>query len=171
MLVNSLADLGDLIRRRRTSLGLSQTELAEQIDSTRQWVSRLEKGKNDVSTARLFAVLEALELNLDLRPPRAAQPSPGFDPGMKSIIPAESLAAIAQSLNRSITLPDRSDMLENMSTALEGLQAVRLPDRSEILKNLSAALGGLQVEARPLGPGADSSPRLDTQSEKPDAQP
>jgi len=170
MFVNNLADLGDLIRRRRTSLGLSQTELAEQIASTRQWVSRLEKGKNDISTARLFAVLEALELNLDIRPPRAARPSPGFDPGVKSIIPTASLNAIAQSI-RSINLPDRSDMLKNMSAALEGLQTIQLPERSDMLKNLSAAIGSLQVDPKQLGRGPDSQQRLDAPPETPDARP
>lgn len=117
MLVNDLNELGELVRRRRTSLGLSQSALAEQIGSTRQWVSRLESGKNDLSAARLLAVLDALELNLDLRPPREAvvRPMPantahagfrregaaqGFRTAMstggefRSILPVDALQAI-----------------------------------------------------------------------------
>lgn len=70
MLINDLVELGVLIRRRRIELRLSQTDLAEQTGTTRQWISRLEKGKNDIGTARLLAVLDVLELNLEIRPPR-----------------------------------------------------------------------------------------------------
>lgn len=69
MLINDLVELGELIRKRRTELDLSQTELAEKVGATRQWVSRLEKGKNDVTALRLLAVIDALELNLDVRAP------------------------------------------------------------------------------------------------------
>jgi len=96
VLINELTELGELIRRRRTERHLSQTELAEQIGATRQWVSRLEKGKNDIGTARLFAVLNALELNLDIRPPRAGDSSKALDAGAPSLIPPETLRALAR---------------------------------------------------------------------------
>ncbi|WP_168209102.1 helix-turn-helix transcriptional regulator [Agromyces intestinalis] len=97
MLVRDLGDLGDLIRRRRTRLKLSQTELADRVGGTRQWVSRVENGKHEVSTSRLFAVLDALGLNLEIRPPRTSQPSLGIDVGVKTILPTEVLSALAQS--------------------------------------------------------------------------
>ena len=96
VLINELTQLGELIRLRRTERHLSQTELAEQIGATRQWVSRLEKGKNDIGTARLFAVLDALELNLDVRPPRVGNSSNALDVGAPSLIPPETLHALAQ---------------------------------------------------------------------------
>ena len=100
VLINDLAELGALIRRRRTELSLSQSELADMVETTRQWVSRLEKNKNDIGTARLLAVLDALELNLDIRPPQldylAKGVDGGRDRGKAPLIPAETLRALAQ---------------------------------------------------------------------------
>ncbi|GAA1805774.1 helix-turn-helix transcriptional regulator [Agromyces neolithicus] len=119
MLVNDLAELGDLIRRRRTSLGLSQTELAEQVGSTRQWVSRLEKGKNDISTARLFAVLDALELNLDLRPPTNARSPESSRMASHSMLPTEVLHALATARPTPVPFPrSTSEMLDLASRKL-----------------------------------------------------
>jgi len=169
MLVTDLAELGELIRRRRTELGLSQTALAEQVGSTRQWVSRLELGKNDISTARLFAVLDALELNLDLRPPRAMHSMPGSSTTMRSIIPAESLNAIARSVSQ-LKRPDQDQMLKSLTAVV---QSITLPDRSEMLKNMEATIEGLrasqQFGARPERP--ESSELAATSPERPDAQP
>ena len=96
MLINDLVGLGELIRRRRAELSLSQTDLAEQIGTTRQWVSRLEKGKNDIGTARLLAVLDALELNLEIRPPRvvSAVGSASQTPWIQSLIAADTVGAL-----------------------------------------------------------------------------
>ena len=90
---------------------------------------------------------------------------------MNSIIPAQSLMAIAQSLERSPVLPDRNEMLKNMSAALAGLQSINLPDRSDVLKNLSAAIGSFAVTQKQLGLDADSPQPPTAQSEMPDAQP
>ena len=87
MLINDLVELGALIRRRRTELRLSQTELAEKVGTTRQWLSRLEKGKNDIGTARLLAVLDVLELNLEIRPPRLD----GAPTAMTDVVQTQSL--------------------------------------------------------------------------------
>lgn len=98
MLINDLLGLGELIRRRRAELNLSQTDLAEQIGTTRQWVSRLEKGKNDIGTARLLAVLDALELNLEIRPPRlvSAVGSASQTPWTQSLIASDTVSALLQ---------------------------------------------------------------------------
>lgn len=94
MLITDLAQLGDLVRRRRAALNISQTELAERVGATRQWVSRLENGKHDISTARLFAVLDALELNLDIRPPGSPTAITLPVPNMQSLVPSAALEAI-----------------------------------------------------------------------------
>lgn len=98
MLINDLLELGELIRRRRAELSLSQTDLAVQIGTTRQWVSRLEKGKNDIGTARLLAVLDALELNLEIRPPRldSAAKVASEVTSKTSLIVTAALRALAQ---------------------------------------------------------------------------
>lgn len=96
MLTSDLVELGELIRQRRADLSLSQNELAKQIGTTQQWVSRLEKGKNDIGTARLLAVLAALEMNLDIRPPRVDSAAKVVNGGTKSLIFAETLRVLAQ---------------------------------------------------------------------------
>ncbi|MDH6238219.1 helix-turn-helix transcriptional regulator [Cryobacterium sp. CG_9.6] len=84
MLINDLVELGALIRRRRTELNLSQNDLAEKVGTTRQWLSRLEKGKNDIGTARLLAVLGVLELNLEIRPPRLESAAMAIQEGVRA---------------------------------------------------------------------------------------
>lgn len=96
--IQDLAELGEFIHRRRVELSLSQTDLAEQIGTTRQWVSRLEKGKNDIGTARLLAVLDALELNLEIGPPRlvSAAGLASQTPWIRSLIGSDTGGALIQ---------------------------------------------------------------------------
>ena len=58
--------LGSVVRMRRQELGLSQTQLADAVGTTRQWLSRFEQATNDVSLSIMFAILEALDLSLDV---------------------------------------------------------------------------------------------------------
>lgn len=67
MLTTSAADLGTLVRQRRDDLGMSQTDLGHRVGTTRQWISRFEKGKADVSLSRTLAILRALDMTLDVR--------------------------------------------------------------------------------------------------------
>lgn len=110
MLVNDLVELGELIRRRRAELSLSQTDLAEQIGTTRQWVSRLEKGKNDVGTARLLAVLDALELNLEIRPPQLDSSAKVVSEGTwrQSLIASDTVGALLHMRKESTGLSART---------------------------------------------------------------
>jgi transcriptional regulator with XRE-family HTH domain len=71
MIITDMTHVGDVVRRRRLDRGLSQSELAAMTGTTRQWVSRFEQGKNDVSVGRLLEVASALDLALDLRSPSA----------------------------------------------------------------------------------------------------
>lgn len=98
MLINDLVELGELIRLRRAELSLSQTDAAEQTGTTRQWISRLEKGKNDIGTARLLAVLDGLELNLEIRPPRldSAPKLVGEGIWRQSLIASDTVGVILQ---------------------------------------------------------------------------
>lgn len=62
--ITNAQSLGALVRSVRNSKGLSQTQLAQQVGTTRQWLSRFEQGSNDVSLSHAFAVLEALEITM-----------------------------------------------------------------------------------------------------------
>lgn len=130
VLINDLAELGELIRRRRTDHGLSQNDLADKVGTTRQWVSRLEKGKNDIGTARLLAVLDILELNLEIRPPRleSATTATRQDSGVQSLIASETVLALVQ--------------------------------MSEEARDRSRMSGTFLSNARPMGKTLDPSPAL-----------
>ena len=123
MLINDLVELGALIHRRRTELNLSQNELAEKVGTTRQWVSRLEKGKNDIGTARLLAVLGVLELNFEIRPPRLEGAALAIQGGVR----AQSL--ISPQIQRLLArMTDEAQAL--LPDTYSSGTGIRLPDRT-----------------------------------------
>ena len=52
--------VGALVRRRRKSLGLSQSELAKATDLTFQQIQKYERGTNRISASKLYMNSEAL---------------------------------------------------------------------------------------------------------------
>ncbi len=66
MLIPDPSVLGSVVRKRRTDLGMSQTDLAGRVGTTRQWLSRFEQSSNDVSVSIIFAILRELELELEI---------------------------------------------------------------------------------------------------------
>ncbi|HET6296287.1 MAG TPA: helix-turn-helix domain-containing protein [Kribbella sp.] len=60
-------DLGAAARGRRQTLKLSQAEVAAAAGVSRAWVTEFEAGKPTVELGRVLALLEALDLTLDLR--------------------------------------------------------------------------------------------------------
>ncbi len=99
MLTSNPVDVGAVARQRRVDLSMSQTELAQKVGTTRQWISRFEKGTADVTLSRALAILRHLDMIVDLRP-RARRAS--------SIIPAETLATINESITASLVSHVRS---------------------------------------------------------------
>ncbi|MFC3274930.1 helix-turn-helix domain-containing protein [Agromyces mediolanus] len=92
MLVRTLEDIGPVVRQRRRSRGITQSELAAQAGTTRQLISRIENGARDVNGRILLAVLDALELNVELKPARTV---PLDAPILrKSILTDELVAAL-----------------------------------------------------------------------------
>jgi len=96
-------DIGEIIRQRRNDLGLTQTDLAEQADTTRQWVSRIEKGHADYTVDRLLAVFAALDLTIDVqsvtinRARGSSMPTETvgrLNDHIRSLMPTERIAAL-----------------------------------------------------------------------------
>ena len=56
--------LGERIRARRLSIGVSQEMLAERMGVTFQQVQKYEKGINRIAASRLFALAAALEMSV-----------------------------------------------------------------------------------------------------------
>lgn len=66
MRIRSVGEFGGFVRDRRESLGLSQQTLAERSGTSREWVVRLEGGKPSVRLDRVFDVISALDLAIEL---------------------------------------------------------------------------------------------------------
>lgn len=92
MRVRDAQELGRLVRARRMELGLSQSELAARIGSTRQWLSRFEQATNDVSLTHALAVLHALDLSIEVPSPRASTEA---DATQRTAAPAPATGAHA----------------------------------------------------------------------------
>lgn len=68
MRVETVRDIGLVIRERRQALGLSQTALAAQAAVGRQWLVALEGGKARADIALILRVAKTLGLRVSLEP-------------------------------------------------------------------------------------------------------
>jgi HTH-type transcriptional regulator/antitoxin HipB len=66
--IYSILDLSALTRGRRQELGLSQQELADRANVSRQWISAFELGRPGSELRLILRLLEALELRLSVDP-------------------------------------------------------------------------------------------------------
>jgi HTH-type transcriptional regulator/antitoxin HipB len=71
MRVHTVRELGGLVRDHRERLALTQQEVADRAAVTRDWLVRFENGKATVPVSRVFDVLAALELVVDVSESRA----------------------------------------------------------------------------------------------------
>lgn len=67
MRVQTLADLGAVVRDARERAGLTQVELARRARVSREWVVKVESGRTSPELGRVLDVLEHLGLALDVR--------------------------------------------------------------------------------------------------------
>ena len=67
MIIGTPPELGMRVHDRRKALGLSQTNLAERVRVSRQWIAALERGKSSVELGKALKTLRALGLVLDVR--------------------------------------------------------------------------------------------------------
>lgn len=65
MRIRTSADLGAVIRDRRTALGLDQKTLAKKVGVSRQWIVDAEKGKPGISVGLVLRTAEVLGILLD----------------------------------------------------------------------------------------------------------
>lgn len=64
--MSRLKELGKNIARYRQAKGLSQEKLAEIVDLSREYVTRVENGQKNISLKKLFAIADALEIDFCL---------------------------------------------------------------------------------------------------------
>lgn len=65
--IQDAKQLGELIRRRRRELGLTQTEVAEVADTNLRFLSELERGKPTARLENVLRVLATLGIELEAR--------------------------------------------------------------------------------------------------------
>lgn len=65
--IRDAKDLGELVRRRRHELGLTQTEVAEVANANLRFVSELERGKPTARFETVMRVLGTLGIELEAR--------------------------------------------------------------------------------------------------------
>lgn len=69
MLVVTPDDIANLVRDRRSGLGMSQGALAAKVGMSRQWVVRFEGGNAHAATIdHLLRVARALDIDIDVAP-------------------------------------------------------------------------------------------------------
>jgi len=56
--------LGQILQQNRLQQGLSQRELAKELDTTQKWIWEMEQGKPGILMERLFKMLDAVEVEL-----------------------------------------------------------------------------------------------------------
>ena len=61
--MSRLDKLGKNIAKYRNAKGCSQEKLAEVVDLSREYVTRVEKGQKNISLKKLFAIADALEVD------------------------------------------------------------------------------------------------------------
>jgi len=66
MRIRTPADLGALIRDRRTKLALDQRSLAQKVGVSRQWIVEVEKGKPRAEIGLLLRTIDALGIHLTI---------------------------------------------------------------------------------------------------------
>ena len=80
MKINSVGDLAAAVRGRRTSLGLSQADLATRAGVSRPWLSEVEAGKPTAEFGLVMRRLDTLGLSLELNESggRGENPTTGY---------------------------------------------------------------------------------------------
>ncbi len=68
MQVQTMAELGALLRETREHAGLTQNELARRARVSREWLMKVEAGRTSAEMPRVLDVLAKLDLVLDVHP-------------------------------------------------------------------------------------------------------
>lgn len=61
---NIYLEIGKRIREQRKARGLTQEKLAERLNTTMQYISRLERAENKVSIEYLYRIAQALDCSI-----------------------------------------------------------------------------------------------------------
>ena len=77
MRIDTVDDLAATVRERRKQMRLTQEEVARRVGVSRRWVYQLEQGKASAELGLVLRLLQALGLQVEIRPEGARSERPG----------------------------------------------------------------------------------------------
>lgn len=167
MIVTSLERLGAVVRERRKELGLTQSELAERAGVTRQWLSRLEQGKDGASVQRLLLLCDELELVVDLR---KAAPVSTPQQAAPSLMPQSTLDEFARLARADVAgIIPRSTFNAIASRALPDFSQLLTPELRDQLQKISRMGASLPFVGSVQDPAEEGQPDTSA-ADSPDKQ-
>ncbi|MGP7959596.1 helix-turn-helix transcriptional regulator [Sanguibacter sp. A247] len=129
MRISTAADLGALARQARLDKGMTQSDLAEKIGTSRQWVAQFESGAPNVRLELVLGALRALELRVDVGPEQTRErPLPS------------SMGALARWASESPIVKTPPPLTISQAILADALQPVR--DASRMATLSTFGLGG-----------------------------
>lgn len=66
MIINSITDISEVVKKRRKSLGLTQSECAAMCNVGNRFFSELENGKETLHIGKVINCLQILGINISL---------------------------------------------------------------------------------------------------------
>lgn len=66
MIINSIIDISEVVKKRRKSLGLTQSECAAMCNVGNRFFSELENGKETLHIGKVINCLQILGINISL---------------------------------------------------------------------------------------------------------
>ena len=66
MIINSITDISEVVKKRRKSLGLTQSECAAMCNVGNRFFSELENGKETLHIGKVINCLQILRINISL---------------------------------------------------------------------------------------------------------
>jgi transcriptional regulator with XRE-family HTH domain len=113
-----LRSIGELIRARRAASNLTQAQLGKRAGIVGKYVSEIERGTRDVPYSTLHAIVDGLDLHLDVRfgtvaESRGAKPPPPLPRAIEQLartiaeLPAEPRATVLAAVRMMLRLVKR----------------------------------------------------------------
>ena len=66
MIINSITDISEVVKKRRKSLGLTQSECAAMCNVGNRFFSELENGKETLHSGKVINCIQILGINISL---------------------------------------------------------------------------------------------------------
>ncbi|AGF71115.1 helix-turn-helix domain-containing protein [Corynebacterium halotolerans] len=122
---HTVADVSDTLKHARVAAGLTQSEIAKQLDVSRSWISQFERGQTKgVALARILDIAEALGVTISLDYEGAEEQPQG------AVLPPETISPKGAVFHVRSGL-DLVHQRQTVADAAQVAQPVELPELVE----------------------------------------